>query len=115
MEHITLGQIAAGIALIGGIITGVTLMSRSIKNWVEALLNDKFNAIDLRLDTLTERVEEVSMDNAKNYITTCLQELEMGQSIEYQRFWEVFDYYTQHGGNSYIREHVNTLKERGIL
>lgn len=117
MEQITLGQIASGIALLGGLITGATLILTNLKKWLTAALNEKFNAIDLRLDEMTESMDAISMDNCKNFLVQCIADFEHGTQdpVELSRFWEVYDYYTNHGGNSYIRERVDQLKERGLL
>ena len=118
MENITLGQIASAVALLAGLITGATLILSKLKKWLESLLNEKFNAIDLRLDTLAERVDDVDMNNCKNFLVSTIGDIESGRTIdavEMQRFWEQYDHYTSHGGNSYIREKVNRLKERSLL
>lgn len=118
METITLGQIAGGVALVSGLITGITLLIRNLKKWIGETLTEKFNGIDARLDDLNDRLNDLSMDNAKNFLVTTIGNIESGRNIdntELQRFWETFDFYTMHGGNSYIREKVNKLKERGLL
>ena len=118
METITLGQIAGGVALVSGLITGITLLIRNFKKWIAATLTEKFNAIDVRLDELGGRIDELSMDNAKNFLVTTIGNIESGRNIdntELQRFWETYDFYIMHGGNSYIREKVHKLKERELL
>lgn len=115
---ITIGQIASAVALLAGLITGATIIAQNLKKWLEQALTEKFNAIDLRLDTLAERIDDVVMDNCKNFLVSTIGDLESGRmidSVEMQRFYEQYDYYTMHGGNSYIREKVSKLKERGLL
>ena len=98
MEGITLGQIASAIALLGGLISGATIIVRSLKNWLESTLTEKFNAIDLRLDELSSRLDDVSMEECKNFLVSAIVDIESGReidSVELQRFWELFDFYTE--------------------
>ncbi|MBR2777124.1 MAG: hypothetical protein IKD75_08515 [Prevotella sp.] len=118
MEQITLGQLAGAVALLGGLITGATIIMQNLKKWIEKALNEKFNGIDLRLDQLTEAVEDERLESCKDFLVTTLNEISTGQHVDESvmpRFWERYDYYTGHGGNSYIRERVNQLKEKGLL
>ena len=85
---------------------------------MESTLTEKFNGIDLRLDELSSRLDDVSMDECKNFLVSAIGDIDSGRevdSVELQRFWELYDFYTMHGGNSYIREKVNKLKERELL
>ena len=118
MEQITLGQLAGAVALLGGLITGATIIMQNLKKWIEKALNEKFNGIDLRLDQLTEAVEDERLESCKDFLVTMLNVISSGQRVDESvmpRFWERYDYYTGHGGNSYIRERVNQLKEKGLL
>lgn len=118
MEQITLGQLAGAVALLGGLITGATIIMQNLKKWIEKALNEKFNGIDLRLDQLTEAVEDERLESCKDFLVTTLNMISSGQRVDESvmpRFWERYDYYTGHGGNSYIRERVNQLKEKGLL
>lgn len=118
MENITLGQIASWVALLGGLITGATIIMQNLKKWIEKALNEKFNAIDVRLDELRDAAEQNKMEQCKDFLVTFLNDVASGQRIDdsaVQRFWERYDYYVAHGGNSYIREKVKSLKERGLL
>lgn len=118
MESITLGQIASAIALLGGLITGASLIVKNLKKWLEAALTEKFNGIDTRLDDLGDSISEMKQASCMDYLVSYLNDVSNGQvmdEVAQKRFWEQYDYYTTHGGNSYIREKVNKLKERGLL
>ena len=59
-------------------------------------------------------VEPIGLDNAKNYIVPYLARLERGEAvsdIETERFHEEYTYYVEHGGNSYIKDKVEKLRE----
>ena len=118
METITLGQIASAIALLAGLITGGGIIIRQVKKALDNALTEKFNAVDVRLDDLSDSLSELQKEACMNYLVTFLNDVSNGQKMDevaYKRFWEQYDFYTMHGGNSYIREKVNKLKDRGLL
>ena len=118
MESITLGQIASAVALLAGLITGGGIIIRQFKKALDTALNEKFNAVDVRLDDLSDGMAEMQKEACMNYLVTFLNDVSNGQKMDevaYKRFWEQYDFYTMHGGNSYIREKVNKLKDRGLL
>lgn len=118
MENITLGQIASWVAMIGGLITGGSLIVRNLKKWLTEALNEKFNGIDVRLDEMKDQIEDADMNSTKNFLVQCLADIESGKPMDdslMQRFWEQYDHYKDNGGNSYIREKVHSLRERGKL
>lgn len=100
MEQITLGDIAAwaGFAvMLGG---SVAAIIKGVKKVVEKLLLP------------------LSLDNAKNYLVPFLSKVERGEAvdeIELERFHEEYTFYTNHGGNSYIKSRVAKLQKEGKL
>ena len=100
MEQITLGEIGNFLAYVAGLGASVTAIVHFVKKAVEKLL------------------VPLAMDNAKNYIVPFLARLERGEPvdpIELERFHEELTYYTDHGGNSYIKDRVGKLKKEGKL
>ena len=100
MEQITLGEIASWAAFVLGLVGSITAIIGGVKKAVAKLL------------------VPLAMDNAKNYIVPFLARLERGEpvdSIELERFHEEFKYYTDHGGNSYVKDRVEKLKKDGKL
>ena len=60
----------------------------------------------------------LSLDNAKNYLVPFLSKVERGEpcdEIELERFHEEYTFYTNHGGNSYIKSRVAKLQKEGKL
>lgn len=118
MESITVGQIASAIALLAGLITGGGIIIKQVRKALENALTEKFNAVDVRLDDLNDSLDVMKKDACMNYLVAYLNDVANGQQMDEvatKRFWELYDYYTMHGGNSYIREKVNKLKARGLL
>jgi hypothetical protein len=119
MENITIGQIATWIALIGGIITGASLIVRKLKEWILSVLTEKFNGIDLRLDDLRNDLNEVNKVNLRAFLIQELRAIEHGEilsEMEMSYFKDQYHYYTDvlHE-NSYIHDKYEKLKEKGLL
>ena len=118
MENITLGQIAAGLALIVGLIASVVYLKTKIEEALEKLLNEKFKALNSRIDTIEGKIDKVDTETCKNFLVRFLADVENGSVIlpqESQRFWEEYQHYVENNGNSYIKEWVEKLKKKGLL
>ena len=118
MEGWTLGQSAATIGLLAGLITGfgviTKLVGRTASKWLTANLKpilDKLDTIDRRLDAFDE-------DRCKDYIVVFLAKIDNGHQpseTELERFYENYDRYTGLGGNSYVKTEVQRLSAAGKL
>ena len=120
IESITIGQAAAGLALIVAIIAGVQALKKNIKAWLDAALKDQFAGIEKTQKDILARLDTVDKENCKNYLVTFLAEVargEMKDETEMQRFWEEYEHYTAPPlkGNSYITHKVEELKGRKLL
>lgn len=100
METITLGDLARWAAFAVALGGSIAAIIKGVKNAVEKLL------------------EPLSLDNAKNYLVPFLSKVERGEpvdEIELERFHEEYTFYTNHGGNSYIKSRVAKLQKEGKL
>ena len=100
MEQITLGDIAAWAGFAVMLCGSVAAIIKGVKKVVEKLLLP------------------LSLDNAKNYLVPFLSKVERGEpcdEIELERFHEEYQFYTEHGGNSYIKSRVAKLQKEGKL
>lgn len=100
MENLTLDEIARMAAFVVALGGSVAAIIRGVKKVVEKLL------------------EPLSLDNAKNYLVPFLSKVERGEpvdEIELERFHEEYTFYTDHGGNSYIKSRVAKLQKEGKL
>lgn len=100
METITLGDLARWAAFVVALGGSIAAIIKGVKNAVEKLL------------------EPLSLDNAKNYLVPFLSKVERGEpvdEIELERFHEEYTFYTNHGGNSYIKSRVAKLQKEGKL
>ncbi len=125
MEQITLGQIALAITFIVGLISGISYIKNHLHKWIADSLKDQFGNVDVqfdkvdaRIDHLEKHMEGIDVATCKNFLVARLSELDKGMywdEIETERFWEQYEHYRKHGGNSYIGNKVENLKEKGIL
>lgn len=125
MENVTVGQIAVVIAFIAALITGGVKIKDAVKKWLENLLKEKFDAasketklLSSKIDQIEKRLDDVDLENCKNYLVTFLSEVKRGEikdEIEKQRFWEEYEHYINKGGNSYIHRDVEELKQKGKI
>lgn len=118
MGNITINQIAAGIAILVALVSGVTYLTRQLKDWIEKLLESKFKALNVRIDSIEGKIDKVDMETCKNFLVRFLADVENGAVIldpEKQRFWEEYEHYINNGGNSYVKEWVARLKKKGYL
>lgn len=125
MESITIGQIAVAVAFIAALITGGVKIKDAVKKWLTGVLKENFDkqaqetrALSEKIDKLEHQLCNVDLENCKNYLVTFLAEVERGElkdEIEIQRFYEEYQHYTEKGGNSYVKEKVSKLKQKGYL
>lgn len=100
MENITLGDLARWAAFAVALGGSIAAIIRGVNKAVGKLL------------------EPLSLDNAKNYLVPFLSKVERGEpvdEIELERFHEEYTFYTNHGGNSYIKSRVAKLQKEGKL
>ena len=118
MGNITLNQIAAGMALLVALVTGGIYLFDRFKKGIEKILDDKFKALNARIDDIEGKIDRVDMETCKNFLVRFLADVENGTVIlpqEDQRFWEEYKHYIDAGGNSYIQEWVDRLKKKELL
>lgn len=118
MEQITLGDFAAFLAFLAGLGGSIATIVHFIKKALSGLFKEQTEEINKRLDKQEKAIQKVDCERAKDFLVSYLSKLESGgttDEIETQRFWEVFQHYTDHGGNSYIKQKVEKLKTAGKL
>ncbi len=118
MESITIGQAAAALAFVVAVIAGVQSLKKTMKGWLTATLKEQFDAMEKSQKEILKRLDNVDLENCKNYLVTFLSEVGRGEikdETELQRFWEEYEHYQGLGGNSYIKNKVGELKGRKLL
>ena len=118
MEQITIGQVVASLAFIVGFIGSVSYIKTHIQKWISDSLKPEFEKMDDKINHLESHMEGIDVATCKNFLVARLAEIEKGQEwndIEAERFWEQYEHYTKHGGNSYIVQKVDKLKDEGKI
>lgn len=118
MEQITLGQIALCLTFIVGLVGSITYLKKHLQKWIKDSLKEQFESVDNQITKLQTQIDDIDIATCKNFLVARLSELEKGltwDDIEAERFWEQYEHYINHGGNTYIKTKVEKLKEKGIL
>lgn len=118
MEQITIGQVILGLTLIVSFIGSVKYLKKHLQNWISDALKERFDSVDTQMSDLKNQIDGIDLATCKNFLVARLSELEKGlewDEIETERFWEQYEHYIKHGGNTYIKTKVEKLKEKGIL
>ena len=96
------------------IIAIITTIGVIVSSVVNLLINSK----NVKKKDLDEKIDEVQMDNCKNYLVQAIAKVEAGgklSPVEMERYYENYDTYTKLGGNSYIHSETEKLEKEGLL
>ena len=118
MQTVTLGEIGMTLTFIVGLLTAIGYLKEKGKNLINSSIKADLKSIGDKIDKLDKKVDSVDMNSTKNFLVARLSEIESGQKmdeIERERFWEQYEHYQKIGGNSYVHEKVEKLKESGFL
>ena len=118
MENLTIGQFAAALAFIVALITGIKYLNKTIKEWINSALNDRFKLLEQKIDVQDKKLDKLDIDECKNYIILFISKINNGdtiEDIELQRFYSLYEHYLDKGENSFIKTKVEELKEKKFL
>ncbi len=114
----TISQAATYLSVAAGIIGSIGILYGAVKKLLTGMLKEQTTDISKQIGGLSERVDGMRMDQCKNFIISCVADVERGATLtemQMQRFSECYDYYIEHGGNGYIRGKVKKLQESGKI
>lgn len=119
VKNLTLLDISVIVLFVVGLIKGVRELKKSIKEFLQKLLEDQFKEVNNKLDGMQATIAKLDTQECKNFLVRYLADVERGDFIyesEQQRFWEEYDHYIDDlHENSYIKEWVARLKKEGKL
>ena len=107
MENITIGQITTFILGFVALISGIEFILARINK----IFDNKLHPINIRLN-------EIEISSDKNFIVRFLADIEQGNlvdEVEKERFYEIYQRYKELGGNSYVSHKVDKLQKEGKL
>lgn len=107
------------------IATLITTIGLTINTVIGVLNNKKTNKIqdvDKKIDVMREEnkkdMKEHTLDADKTYLINFLSDLENGirkTDVQIKRTYEIYERYTQNGGNSYVHDKWEECKEKRLL
>lgn len=119
VKNLTLLDVSVIVLFVVGLIKGVRELKKSIKEFLQKLLEDQFKEVNDKLDGMQATIAKLDTQECKNFLVRYLADVERGDFIyesEQQRFWEEYDHYIDDlHENSYIKEWVARLKKEGKL
>ena len=118
MENITLSQISTFLGFLVVLIGSVLTLLKYAKKGLKSALNDEFQPIKEELVSLDKKITLNTLNQDKNFLTKCFDDLDRGVSLSEttkERIFECMKDYRGNGGNSYIEHRFNTLKKDGLL
>lgn len=112
MENINLGQISVALLFIYALIDVIDKLHNKFKNPLKTIIKQEIEP--LKIQMTKDRI-----DNLKNFIVKCLDDLEIGEDLgetTKERLGEALDTYSNElKQNSYIHKRVVKLEKEGKL
>lgn len=119
MELITVGQIAAGVALIVGLVKGIEYLGQKLSAAATKWLHAGLEPTNKKIDDLKANIVEVDASQCKNFLVRFMADAEQGNpidEIEKERFYETYAHYCDDLHlNTYIHDKYEKLKKAGKL
>lgn len=106
------------VAIITGIVTIVnTVISKKTSKKVDSISDLKKDIADMREESKKDILEH-TLDADKTFLINFLSELENGiikTDIQIKRAYEIYERYSNNGGNSYVHDKWEEVKKKGLL
>lgn len=119
MEGITLGDISNVLVFIAGILTAGGTIAGFMSKRFGKMMKEELKPLNDKMDDLAEQVNQVDVDNTKNYLQQTISAIKDGAVLDTaakERFYENYDHYTNDLNlNSWVHAEVDALKKAGKL
>lgn len=119
MENLTLGELAYAIGFIATLLTSGGVIVKFALKRVRKIIDEALKPTNDKIDALATKVDQVDVDNTKNYIQQAISALDAGEKMDSaaeQRFYENYDHYTEDLHlNSWVHREVERLEKEGKL
>lgn len=119
MESISLGNLGSFIIYISSLIGAGTIIVKFTLGRLRKVIDESLKPTNDKIDVLATKVNQVDIDNSKNYLQQTFSALDAGEkldSVAIQRFYEVYDHYTDDLHlNSWVHTEKNRLESEGKL
>ena len=120
MEGLTIGEIAGAVALIAGIIGGLTVIVKLVGKYATRWLQVNLKPINDKIDSQMENSRKFRLGYYQDFLANFMSDLEKGvkkSEVEMENFYKNYDIYTSptYQGNTFIKEKYEQLKKSGKI
>lgn len=119
MESITLGDISNVLIFIAGILASGGSIAMFFGKRFGKIMDEKLSPLNTKMDNLAVKVNQVDIDNTKNYLQQTISAIDHGEKLDRaarERFYENYDHYTNDLNlNSWVHKEVERLEKEGKL
>lgn len=120
MQGLTIGEIAAAIALVVGIIGGLTTIMKLLAKWATKWLQANLKPLNDKMDSQAEETRKFRLGYYQDFLVEFMADLENGikkSEVEMKNFHKNYDIYTspKYKGNSFVHDKYEQLKKAGKL
>lgn len=118
MQGVTVSEIAAAIALIAGIVGGLTTIFKLLSKYATKWLQANLQPINDKIDFQREASKKFHLGYYQDFLVEFMTDLEKGEhksEVEMKNFHKNYDIYTspEYCGNSFVHEKYEQLKKAG--
>ena len=117
MGNITLGEIAKDLAFLSAFIGSVVYFKNMITKSIDKTFDTKLKPIEEQIKKLDKETSKNNLESIKTDLINLMELADKGiMSAEQKiRVHELYDYYSKHGGNSYVHDKWEKLGKEGKL
>lgn len=112
MSATTFNDIGSLILYVASLITAGGVIVKFTLSRLQKIISDSLKTTNDRIDKLDSKIDKIDVDNSKNYLQQAISALDAGEtmdSVAVQRFYEVYDHYTD---DLHLNSWVHVEKER---
>jgi hypothetical protein len=117
VDDLTLGDLAKWLAFIVGLISSVVYLKKGTIKGIASVIDERLEPIKKEVENLKEETSKNNLSSIKTDLIN-LMELADKEKIspeQKMRSYELYDYYCKHGGNSYVHDKWERLKNEGKI
>lgn len=117
MENITLGQIATVLAFVVGLFASVKYLKKVLTDSIDTTFDKKLEPIKKEIKEVKDETRKYNLSSIKTDLINLMELADKDIiSVEQKmRAHELYDYYCEHGGNSYVHDKWEDLKKEGKI
>lgn len=117
MTDLTIGELAGGLALIGGMITAIALILRYINTYlnkiIESAISDNIDSLRIQVSRIEDKIDENDIERCKadlmNYIDLYNRHHELSD-VQFEHMFTTYHHYRYDlHANSYIKNEMERI------